>query len=117
VIARREHAPPASIPDDEGKIAQEVVHARLAPACVGMQDQFVAAHGLQIVGAVGQLCDQEIPVVDPHVAGNPAGVVQRGDLRTAVGFSRRAEMRVTEAGIARHPRSRRAAERRHCAIV
>src|SRR5262245_21609022 len=119
MVAGAEQPPPRAIPDREGKIAEQMLDARLAPFAVGVQDQLRIGGTVQsLAPAAGQRGPERRPCIDARVGDNPGSPVDAAWLLFPFRLVGRRQQRMPqrERPVRPHARGRRPAEpqeRRH----
>src|SRR2546422_3213191 len=72
MVSGAEQSPPGCVPEDEGKIAQQVLDTRITPGVIGMQEQLSVTGGVQAAAAAGlKLFDQLRASVQTRIGGYP----------------------------------------------
>src|SRR2546422_5791538 len=72
MVSGAEQSSPGCVPEDEGKIAQQVLDTRITPGVIGMQEQLSVTGGVQAAAAAGlKLFDQLRASVQTRIGGNP----------------------------------------------
>src|SRR2546426_12602576 len=70
MVSGAEQSPPGCVPEDEGKIAQQVLDTRITPGVIGMQEQLSVTGGVQAAAAAGlKLFDQLRASVQTRIGG------------------------------------------------
>src|SRR6266480_6004831 len=104
MIARAKQLFVARIPDGEGKIASQALHARRAPSGIGFENQF-RVRSVWPDGPAGelQLGDEFCPAIESRVRGNPKPPVEARRLAFAERFVGCPQHRVTQPDRTIHP--------------
>src|SRR2546426_8589910 len=77
MVSGAEQSPPGCVPEDEGKIAQQVLDTRITPGVIGMQEQLSVTGGVQAAAAAGlKLFDQLRASVQTRIGGYPPLAIQ-----------------------------------------
>ena len=98
MISRAEERFSPRVPDGECKIAAQVLHARLAPCGVGVQDQFrIRRRLLNLASFVREFRFEFRATINPRVGGNPELAIEAGRLVLGEGLVRGSKKRVAEA--------------------
>src|SRR2546422_11686928 len=72
MVSGAEQSSPGCVPEDEGKIAQQVLDTRITPGVIGMQEQLSVTGGVQAAAAAGlKLFDQLRASVQTRIGGYP----------------------------------------------
>src|SRR3989442_2689422 len=72
MVSGAEQSSPGCVPEDEGKIAQQVLDTRITPGVIGMQEQLSVTGGVQAAAAAGlKLFDQLRASVQTRIGGFP----------------------------------------------
>src|SRR2546427_7132359 len=70
MVSGAEQSSPGCVPEDEGKIAQQVLDTRITPGVIGMQEQLSVTGGVQAAAAAGlKLFDQLRASVQTRIGG------------------------------------------------
>src|SRR5882762_2420557 len=94
----------ARIPDCEGKIAPQMLHARRSPSRIGMQNQFrVGSVWRNHAAGALQLGDEFHPPIESRVRGNPKSPIEACWLVFAQRFARGPQHRMTQPDRTIHP--------------
>src|SRR5437879_12239310 len=97
MVSGAEQSPPGCVPEDEGKIAQQVLDTRITPGVIGMQEQLSVTGGVQAAAAAGlKLFDQLRASVQTRIGGYPRLAIEARRQPLAFGLARRAKHRVAQ---------------------
>src|SRR3989442_11774855 len=77
MVSGAEQSSPGCVPEDEGKIAQQVLDTRITPGVIGMQEQLSVTGGVQAAAAARlKLFDQLRASVQTRIGGYPPPAIQ-----------------------------------------
>src|SRR2546425_5016071 len=98
MVSGAEQSPPGCVPEDEGKIAQQVLDTRITPGVIGMQEQLSVTGGVQAAAAAGlKLFDQLRASVQTRIGGYPRLALEALRQPLALGLAPCAQHRVAQA--------------------
>src|SRR2546425_5079878 len=98
MVSGAEQSPTGRIPEDEGKIAQQVLDTCITPGVIGMQEQLSVTGRVQAAAAAGlKLFDQLRASVQTRIGGYPRPAIEARPLPLAFGLARCAQHRVAPA--------------------
>src|SRR5947209_12456448 len=104
MVSGAEQSPTGRIPEDEGKIAQQVLDTCITPGVIGMQEQLSVTGRVQAAAAAGlKLFDQLRASVQTRIGGYPRLAIEARRLPLAFGLARCAQHRVAQAHCAVAP--------------
>ncbi len=105
MIARAKKALFWAVPDGEGKVSKQLVHAGFIPDQIGAQNQLHirGTPGEILVSVRFQSWDQVAAGVHPGVGDDPDPAIEREGLTLVLGFIGSPQQRMAEAGIAVSP--------------
>src|SRR2546426_4799287 len=92
MVSGAEQSSPGCVPEDEGKIAQQVLDTRITPGVIGMQEQLSVTGGVQAAAAAGlKLFDQLRASVQTRIGGYSPPALEARPLPPPVGLPRCAQ--------------------------
>src|SRR3989441_11218958 len=98
MVSGAEQSPTGRIPEDEGKIAQQVLDTCITPGVIGMQEQLSVTGRVQAAAAAGlKLFDQLRASVQTRIGGYPRLAIEARRPPLAFGLARCAQHRVAPA--------------------
>jgi hypothetical protein len=104
MIASTEQTAAPAVPDCEGKIAEQMMDALIAPLMPGVKDEFRVSGAIEILRTVRrELCSKVVPGVDAAICGKPRIAIDRARLHFPLGLRCRAQQSMTETGFVRQP--------------
>src|SRR3989442_10945254 len=104
MVSGAEQSSPGCVPEDEGKIAQQVLDTRITPGVIGMQEQLSVTGGVQAAAAAGlKLFDQLRASVQTRIGGYPRPAPEGRRPPPALGPPRCAQQPLAHAPPARPP--------------